>query len=217
MLRRDYLVRMIEEMTEMLGKVFDLKQQKKTVEALWELDELYQRQFRLNAALLGSLSMKDITDLFRNGETIEADKLQSLARLLKEEGEVYELSGAGDEGILRFMKALHLYLVSSLYGGDASLWNIDDEIRELLNVLRGYQLNVDTEQLLLRYEESKGHFDLAENALFRLLKSGEASKEEGIAFYGRLLLLDPMRLEQGGLPLDEVKEGLEEVNRDYNN
>ncbi|MNJ03920.1 hypothetical protein D3C73_1644490 [compost metagenome] len=56
---------------------------------------------------------------------------------------------------------------------------------------------------------------MAENALFRLLKYGGATKEEGIAFYERLLSLDPHQLERGGLPLEEVKEGLDEVQRDY--
>ncbi|SDG47456.1 hypothetical protein SAMN04488542_1464 [Fontibacillus panacisegetis] len=215
MLRRDYLVRMIEEMAEVIGKVFDLKQQRKTVEALWTLDELFQRQFRFNSALLGSLSAKDIVDLFRNGELIEADKLQSLARLLKEEGDVYLLSGQSDEGTVRHMKALHLYLVAGLNGGDTTLWNLDGEIKELLCLLKGYRLYSETEQLLLRYEEAAGRFDLAENALFRLLKNGEATKEEGIAFYERLLSLNPHELERGGLPVEEVKEGLDEVHRDY--
>ncbi|MNN23267.1 hypothetical protein D3C81_1366590 [compost metagenome] len=215
MLRRDYLVRMIEEMTEVIGKVFDLKQQRKTTEALWTLDELFQRQFRLNSDLLGSLSAKDTVDLFRNGELIEADKLQSLARLLKEEGDVYLLSGQSDEGTIRHMKALHLYLAAGLNGADTTLWQMDGEIKDLLRLLKGYRLHSETEQLLLQYEEAAGRFDLAENALFRLLKNGEATKEEGIAFYERLLSLDPHELERGGLPLEEVKEGLDEVHRDY--
>lgn len=84
MLRRDYLMKMIEEMTEMLGKVFMLKQQKKKIEALWTLDELFKRQFRLSSHLLENLPAKDIVRLFQSGGEIEADKLQSLSRLLKE-------------------------------------------------------------------------------------------------------------------------------------
>ncbi|MOA03338.1 hypothetical protein D3C78_1228390 [compost metagenome] len=206
---------MIEEMTEIIGKVFGLKQQRKTVEALWALDELFQRQFRLNSNLLGSLSAKDIVDLFRNGELIEADKLQSLARLLKEEGDVYLLSGQSDEGTVRLMKALHLYLTSGLNGADRTLWQLDDQIKDLLLLLKGYRLHNETEKLLVQYEEAAGRYDLAENALFRLLKNGGAAKEEGIAFYERLLSLDPHELERGGLPLEEVKEGLDEVQRDY--
>ncbi|MDN4068106.1 DUF6483 family protein [Paenibacillus vini] len=209
MLRKDYLVRMIEEMTEIIGKVFDLKQQKKWIEALWELDELYKKQFRLNSRLIGSLGAKDIVELLRTGGTVEADKLQSLARLVKEEGEIYSQTGQSDESIFRLMKALHLYLAAGQYGTDRTLWNLDGEVRELLTRLQGYRLPPDTERLLLSYEESEGRYDQAENALYRLFQDGVATKEEGIAFYERLLLIDRERLEQGGLPEQEVQEGLQ--------
>lgn len=209
MLRKDYLVRMIEEMTEIIGKVFDLKQQKKWIEALWELDELYKKQFRLNSRLIGSLGAKDIVELLRTGGTVEADKLQSLARLVKEEGEIYSQTGQSDESIFRLMKALHLYLAAGQHGTDRTLWNLDGEVRELLTRLQGYRLPPDTERLLLSYEESEGRYDQAENALYRLFQDGVATKEEGIAFYERLLLIDRERLEQGGLPEQEVREGLQ--------
>ncbi len=208
MLRKDYLVRMIEEMTEIIGKVFDLKQQRKWIEALWELDELYKRQFRLNSRLIGSLGAKDIVELLRSGGTVEADKLQSLARLVKEEGDIYGKSGQPDEEIFCLMKALHLYLAAEQYGTDRALWNLDGEVRDLLLRLKGYRLPADTERLLLSYEESEGRYDRAENILYRLLQDGEANKEEGLAFYERLLSVDPDRLERGGLPEQEVREGL---------
>ncbi|MEF2969275.1 DUF6483 family protein [Paenibacillus sp. M1] len=209
MLRKDYLVRMIEEMTEILGKVFDLKQRRKWTEALWELDELYKRQFRLNSALLGSLSAKDTVELFRTGGQVEADKLQSLARLLREEGELFTESGERDEGILRQMKALHLFLAAAQYGADRNVWKLDEEIGQLLTRLKGYRLPADTERLLLAYEESEGRYDRAEDALYRLLRLGAADKEEGVNFYRRLLTLTQERLERGGLPEEEVREGMD--------
>ncbi|MNP84946.1 hypothetical protein D3C76_1844780 [compost metagenome] len=65
--------------------------------------------------------------------------------------------------------------------------------------------------LILRFEEREGRYDLAENALYRLLHDKEILKEEAQAFYVRLLALAPTQLEEGGLPLEEVKEGLEEL------
>lgn len=209
MLRKDYLVRMIEEMTEVIGTVLNLKQQRKWTEALWELDELYKKQFRLNGALIGSLSAKDIVEMMRSGGVVEADKLQSLARLLKEEGELLSASGRYDEGIFRQMKALHLYLAAVEYGADKNLWNADREIRELLHGVREYKLPDETEWLLLRYEEGEGNYDQAENILYRLRNRGAAGLEDGARFYERLLALDPERLARGGLPVEEVREGLE--------
>ncbi|MCA1294479.1 DUF6483 family protein [Paenibacillus sp. alder61] len=209
MLRKDYLVRMLEEMTEMIGKVFGLKQQRKWTEALWELDELYRKLFRLNSRLLGSLSAKDIVEMMRTGGTVESDKLQSLARLMKEEADVLTASGQPEEGVLRARKALHLYLAAHTYGADPGLWELHGEVSELQESLKGFRLPEDTERLLMGYEESRGNFALAENALYRLLESGSARREEGVAFYTRLLALDPGKLEEGGLPETEVREGLE--------
>lgn len=211
MLRRDYLVRMIEEMTEVLGKVFMLKQQKKKVEALWALDELFKGQFRLSSQLLENLSAKDIVRLFQSGGEVEADKLQSLARLLKEEGDVYENSGEPDEGASRWLKSLHLYLTAALHGADRSLWDMYAAISELQALLKTYRLPPDTEWLVLRWEEGEGRYDLAENALYRLLEEGHATKEDAAGFYRRLLTLSRDTLAAGGLPAEEVEEGLAEV------
>ena len=60
----------------MIAKVFSLKQERKHTEALWEIDELFKRQFRLNSDLLRSLSVADIERLFRSHGYLEADKPQ---------------------------------------------------------------------------------------------------------------------------------------------
>ncbi|ANS75813.1 hypothetical protein AWM70_15480 [Paenibacillus yonginensis] len=214
MLRRDYLVRMIEDMTEAVGAIFGLKQQKKHTEALWEVDDLFKRHFRLNSQLLNSLSVKDIIDMFRLGDKVEADKLQSMARLMKEEGLIYLELNNSDEGLKRLMKALHLFIYSVFHGADKELWSVDKEVSGVLEAIKGYRLPVETEKLLFRYEEQEQRFDKAEDCLFRLRKDGEIGREEAAAFYERLLKLDDETLEQGGLPREEVLEGLELVTGD---
>jgi hypothetical protein len=204
---------MIEEMLDVIGQVFGLKQQNKLIEALWKLDDLYKAQFRLNSKMIGSLSARDLVEIFRTGGKVEADKLQSLARLLQEEGDIYIAQGRQDEGLFRLMKSLHLYLAADLHGADRSLWDIEKETAKLLSRLKSYRLPVDTELLLLDYEEAHGRFDQAENILYRLLKAESIPKQQALAFYERLLQYEPDRLCEGGLPLNEVREGLEEVEK----
>ncbi|GIP30435.1 hypothetical protein J23TS9_55650 [Paenibacillus sp. J23TS9] len=213
MFRKDYILQMVEDMVEMVGKVFGLKQQKKYAEALWEIDDLLSKNFRLNSKLLNSLSVEDMIDMFRLGGAIEADKLQSIARLLEEEGGVYLDMGHKDEGLTRLMKSLHLYLYADLHGADHSMLKLPERVTDLKEQLKGYRLPAKTDKLLLGYEEEQGHYDEAENALFRLLDQHEMTEEEGLTFYQRLLMRSDDELKAGGLPRAEVEEGVEELQR----
>lgn len=211
MLRRDYLVRMIEEMTEVLGKVFGLKQERKFTEALWQLDDLYKSQFRLSNDLLRSLSAKDIVEIFHTGGKLEADKLQNLAYLMKEEGNLLIAAGQQDEGTFTLMKSLHLYLTAAQGGGDRTLWKLTDHIDELIIDLNKYRLPQETELLRLQYEEAEGRYGRAEDIIYIMLQQQWIRKEEAIAFYERLAQLDEATLSQGGLPIEEVREALQEL------
>lgn len=207
MFRRDYIVRMIEDMTAMVAKVLTLKQEKKTTEALWEVDELLGRHFRLNSRLLNSLSVEDIIDMYRLGGVIESDKLQGVARLLKEEGGIYAAGGNTEAALFRSMRSLHLFLYADLHGADRDLLHMTKEIDELLNEVEAYRLPVKTERLLLSYLESIGRYAKAEDSLYRLWEYGEDVTSEGHELYGRLLLTAPEALVLGGLPLEEVRQG----------
>ncbi|MDF9843042.1 MULTISPECIES: DUF6483 family protein [unclassified Paenibacillus] len=213
MFRRDYIVRMIEDMTAMVAKVLTLKQERKTTEALWEVDELLNRHFRLNSRLLNSLSAEDIVEMFRLGGIIESDKLQGVARLLKEEGGIYAAAGDKEAALFRYMRSLHLFLRADLHGADRELLNMNREMEELLQETEGYQLPVKTERLLLSYLESAGSYAKAEDSLYRLWEQGVDVAAEGHGLYGRLLQKSPEALELGGLPLEEVQQGLAEWER----
>ncbi|OKP90688.1 DUF6483 family protein [Paenibacillus sp. P32E] len=213
MFRRDYIVRMIEDMTAMVAKVMTLKQEKKTTEALWEVDELLIRHFRLNSRLLNSLSVEDIIDMYLLGGVVESDKLQGVARLLKEEGEIYAAAGNQDAALFRAMRALHLFLYADLHGAERELLQMPADIDELLIETQAYRLPAKTERLLLTYLESIGRYAKAEDSLYRLWEQGENVAREGKELYDRLLLKSPEELELGGLPAQEVREGRDEWER----
>ncbi|SFS93324.1 hypothetical protein SAMN04488601_10817 [Paenibacillus sp. 453mf] len=212
MLRRDYLLRMVEEMTEMIGKVFELKQKKMHIDALWELDEWLKRQFRLNSQLLNSLPVDDIIDLFRLGDGVEVDKVQQVARIMEEEGRVYMDQGLTDQALVRWMKAQHLYLYSLLHGANREILNAPERVAALQEELKGYELPEKTERLKAMYHEEAGRYDEAENSWYRLSRQDEYV-QEAAEFYKRLLLHEDTQLEQGGLPRTEVEEGLRELQK----
>jgi len=210
MFRRDYIVRMIEDMTQMVAKVFTLKQERKTTEALWEIDELLNRHFRLNSRLLNSLSVEDIIELFRIGGGLEVDKLQGVARMLQEEASIYIEKNEDYAALSRLMKALHLYLYAHFHGADSKLLQIKQEIDTVISAVSAYRLPAKTEHLLLPYLESAGRYGKAEDCLYRLMDQGEDVADEGCELYQRLLRINPDVLALGNLPLEEVVQGEKE-------
>ena len=90
------------------------------------------------------------------------------------------------------------------------------KVGELLDRLRGAELPARTEATLILYHEQRGEFDLAENALFRLLEVTEAADragviELGVSFYRRLSFLSDEALAAGNLSRQEVGAGLKEL------
>ena len=88
-----------------------------------------------------------------------------------------------------------------------------EEAAELLANLKGYELPVESKQLLLEWHEAERRYDLAENVLFELMEDDVLTKADSDDFYSRLLLLPEESLEAGGLPRDEVIEGLKTAAR----
>ncbi|QLG38498.1 MULTISPECIES: DUF6483 family protein [unclassified Paenibacillus] len=229
MFRKDYLLRMMEEMTEAIGKVFTLKQQRKHTEALSELDELLRRQFGLNLSLLNSLPAEDVIEMFRFRGVIEVDNLQHAARLIEEEAYIYnekakvegiddqEKMESEDEALIRLMRSLHFYLYALNHGANPKLLDAPGRVEGILEQTKLYELPARTEKQLALYREQQGRYDQAENSWYRLLQVDDNHpihyRGEVQAFYERLRQLEDEQLQQGGLPREEVEEGLAELNR----
>lgn len=227
MFRKDYLLRMMEEMTEAIGKAFTLRQQRKHTEALSELDELMRRQFGMNLSLLNSLPAEDVIEMFRFRGVIEVDNLQQAARLIEEEAYVYqekarvegiddqEKMEAEDAALVRLMRALHFYLYALNHGANPQLLQAPERVEGVIEQIQGYELPARTEKQLALYREQQGRYDAAENGWYRLLHLGPdypvQYEEDARAFYQRLTELTDEQLELGGLPRDEVEEGMAQI------
>ena len=210
--RNDYILRMIDEMTQMVAKVLVLKQQRKHIEALWEIDEQLSKQFRLNARLVDSLTTKDIIDMHSLQGFVEAEQLQGIALLLHEEGKVKLEMGEREQGLKGLLKALHLFLYAEKHGADRHAFQLEQRVDEIMKEWKGYRLPSAIDELLLFHEEKRGRYAEAESVLHRLLARGDLTDLAAVSFYERLLLLEDERLTAGGLPREEVLEGLSLVN-----
>jgi hypothetical protein len=208
MFQRDYLTRMIEQITTAIGQVAGLRERKEHLEAMKVIDELFNRQFRLNSRLIRSLHGKDLMDMMTVNGAVDTISLQAVALLLKEQGELEAELDHENESYVRSLKALDLFLRLALIEAEPTVADPRKEAGELLAALREFELPADTKTLAYRWKELEGSYDEAENWLHELLEDEVLDAGTAAAFYHRLLLLPEDRLQAGGLSREEAELGL---------
>ncbi|HTG71268.1 MAG TPA: DUF6483 family protein [Candidatus Udaeobacter sp.] len=208
MFQRDYFMRMIEQMTEAVGQIMNLRQARKHEEALLYIDELLDKRFRLSSKLIRSLSDEDLMKVMTTNGILETDHLQAIAILMKQEAELYSELGRKDESYFAHVKSLHLFLRLSLAGAEPTIAEPRGQIKVLLDRLRPYELPVTAKRLLMEWHEAEGHYDLAENVMYELLDDKALNPSEAVDIYRRMLLQHNERLAAGGLPREEIEQGL---------
>lgn len=214
MFRRDYLMNMIEQMTEAIGHILQLKRELKHQEALLVIDELLDKRFGLSGKLIRSLSDKDLMAVLTTNGVIETDKIQAIAVTLKQESELHAELGNEDASFTSGLKALQLFMRLSLVGAEPTLVNPSKEAEQLLEQLKAYELPVHAKLLLAEWLEGEGQFARAEDVLYELMEDEAVGKEEAAAYYRRLLFYEDEKLEAGGLPREEVQYGLNSLIKD---
>ncbi|MBU2604039.1 MAG: hypothetical protein KKA32_18055 [Actinobacteria bacterium] len=137
-----------------------------------------------DVGLILNLSEESALALVRQRDDGDAGAYVVAAELFREQGDLLELKAGANAGHDSYVKSLNMYerMLSSL----------------------------------LRYFETTGEYARAEDVLFRRIGDGDPDLvehadlvERGIGFYLRLLLKPDQELVEGGLPRDEVEEGLE--------
>ncbi|MBM7567361.1 DUF6483 family protein [Paenibacillus sacheonensis] len=212
--QRDFFMRMIEQMGEAAGVIMGLRQQRKNEEALLVIDDLLDRQFRMNGKLIRQLSDADLVRMMTTNGVVETANLSGVALLMKEEASILNELGRTEQGYPIQLKAFHLFMRLALLDAPAMLRTPSEEAADLAQQLDGYELPRATKLLMWEWHEGDKRYDEAENILHELLEDGMIPREEAEEFYRRLLLLPDESLEAGGLPRDEVIEGLERVKQD---
>ncbi|WP_219835841.1 DUF6483 family protein [Paenibacillus sp. R14(2021)] len=211
MFQRDFFMRMIEQMGEAAGVVMGLRQQKKNEEALQVIDDLLDRQFRMNGKLIRQLSDADLVRMMTTNGVVETTNLHAVALLLKQEADILDDLSRQDQAYPLHLKAFHLFMRLALLDAPAMLRTPSEEAADMASKLHEYELPQATKLLMWEWYEGDRRYDEAENMLHELLEDGAIPAEEAVEFYRRLLLLPDESLQAGGLPREEVTEGLDRI------
>ena len=214
MFQKDYIMRMIEQLANVLAKVMGFKVSNRIEEIHPVLNEALYDFTGLSEAAIECLSYKDLIDLVSGFDQINPAKCYILAELLKAKADAFASSSELNKSFNLYLKSFNIYAEVLLSNNKSDFEPNYNTIDETISIIRQFQLPYETQKLRFRYYERVMNYDKAEDVLFELLDQGAYQKimlSEGIAFYERLKKVKPEDLEKGNLPLEEVVEGLEKV------
>ncbi len=206
MIRQDYILRLVEQMTRILAQVLFFKRAKQVEDALDLLDEVGKLLGQQNSHDLIHQPPAALLALATHDGQLHGGFLLTLADLLFEAGLLEETEERSRH--MAWSNALHLYLMLPKDPSTPFPMDLNDKIDRLLKRLAPKPLAPTLYPLLHTHFETRGDFAKAEDYLYHWAKADPAqAREPGFAFYDRLVSLSSSLLKAGHLPRTEVREG----------
>jgi hypothetical protein len=218
MIRRDYILEMIEECIQALTRIRALRKGQHWEEARQAVDAQCEKLAAAGAHGLARLSETELLARVAQDQPTQTvrTRLFLLISLLQEAGDIASGEGGMEEAREIYLKALHLLLEVSAQDDAGGHPAFVPRAEALVQSLAGAPLPVRTQVLLMRHYESTGQLAKAEDSLFCVLdatKDDPTSIEFGAAFYERILRQNDAMLMAGNLPRAEAEEGLCDLQR----
>lgn len=212
MIRKDYIMRLMEQLAEVIAGVLLNKRKGQYDQAVAALDDAVLRFTGIESGLAESFDIEGLLVLLRHENEIDTGRGMILAELLREKAEVIELSQGFEPATNLYAKSLRLYLECLSESPDLRMETHFRKIDGIAGKLEHYEIPVGLRAGLFRYCEWTGRFDRAEDHLFEWIESGDPRAViEGPEFLKRLLDLPDETLIRGGLPREEVLSALREL------
>lgn len=216
MIRRDYLLRQIEEFVAVLTRIAGLGKAGKWDEASSVAGSQFKAVAGAEADELLRMTDTELIARMAEGDTIFGiqEKISMVARLFKERGDILRAQGRIEESDACYLKGLHLLLNAIADDPTAPRPDFVPTVDAFVIALHDSNLSFETNAMLMRHFEQLQDYARAEDSLFNMLDAEPGNVELldlGIGFYERLLRLDDEALELGNLPRAEVNAGLAEL------
>src|SRR6266700_2521954 len=216
MLRRDYILRMIQQAAEMLARIQSLKKERRWADAQGDLDAELQNLVGANLETVASLSQTELLARVIRGESTLAVKEKTfvLSALLKEAGDIAAAQDRDEEGRSCYLKGLHLLLDALSESDTFEFPEFFPRVEMFVSALADAPLPLQTQAGLMQHYERTGQFAKAEDALFAMLEAYPDNPDLldfGIAFYQRLKSQSDDHLTLGNLPRSEAESSLADL------
>ena len=213
MLRKGYLERQMEGLSEVISKVLRLKTANDFSGALTEVRTACKRLSGMDIDTMVALPDETLLSLFTSGYGGQGvARCFVAATLLREQANLHDRQGETDSARRGREKALLLFLESVLRAEELHTEEYRSQIEALKSEIGDSALSPALHYRLFSFYELFGDFSHAEDALYALREADYPDADaEAAAFYRRLLEKTDAELIAGGLPRDEVEEGLADV------
>jgi tetratricopeptide (TPR) repeat protein len=208
----DYIKRMLEQFGEFLLALKQLLQEDRQEEARARIDLAYREALGLDPAFARDAPDDYLILTATAGRVGDVDKSLVLADLLTVDGDWHQAQGEYDIALQCYCKATNVVTEALLlqpFGTPREHIECIDALADRLDLVDG--VPPETRDRLFRYHERIGRFADAEDDLFEMLDADPRNDDlvdRGVEFYERLLRLKDHDLLLGGLPREEVQEGL---------
>ena len=216
MIRRDFILRMIEEWGRALAQIRALRQGGRAQEAREAVDAECQKLTALGVAGILRLSDTELLARVSEEQLAQTVHLRTLAviTLLREAAEITSAERPVEAREIS-LRALLLLLEVLAQENSGDFPEFVPKVEALVTALQAEPLPPQTLVLLMRHYEETGQYAKAEDALYSLLDALGADREVvgfGRAFYERVLRHSDAVLLAGNLPRKEAEQGRNELN-----
>ena len=205
-IRRDYVMRQIQELVQVLSRAVFLRTQGECEAALKEIRRAL-KALDSNADV-DALDVPGWIALCRQHEDIVGPLMEVVGSILRERALSLEASGETKQSELARVAGLTLHLEAILNGANPITAELLRQVDEDIRVVAVDTLPPATLSHLFAYCEQRGRLAAAEDILFDWLDTGDPNAAAaGRQFYARLTEMKDSILELGGLSHAEVEEG----------
>ena len=218
MMQKDYILRMIQQLSRVLIQILHLREIKDYEGALTYIDDVFKQALGFSSDLINSVPDETLLAMLTSFDVLDIEKCFLVANLLKAEGDIYVDQEDFDTSYYRYSRSLYLFL--AILSSDSGINDPDIflEVEGLLDKLEDYELPAEIKIQLFQYFEKTGRYSRAEDVLFELLEADDQENEpenslvdQGIAFYERLLRKKDTELAAGNFSWEEAREGLAQL------
>jgi len=210
----DYILRIIRQATAVFARIIGLKRAEQYHEALQVIDQTLEQLLGLDAEMIRLLDDESLYTLLTKNEGLDLEKLEFVADLFKEEGDIHKLQNQIDESITCYIRSLNYYLIIGINSESSPPIKLSQKIDELLHKLEPYAIEEQTLLNLYSYYESTKEFAKADNMLSKIVSPNDSKAfvvDEMKSFYKRLLEKSTKELADGGVSRVEIQNKLKEL------